>query len=286
LRSLLGPVARETKRLGSGPQNFAQYIPHFSRRKQKHTSSPTIYNALQMLEIVAGLGVGGLIAAGYNTMAPESQLYGRTFTGKSAPAREIALTYDDGPNDPYTFQLLEILAKHNAKATFFMIGKYVDCRPDIARAVAEAGHVIGNHTYTHPNLILQSRWQVTDEIQRCERALDDAVGERHAALFRPPFGGRRPATLRQVRKIGLAPVMWNITGFDWRGLPAETIMHKVDSHMRDGAVILLHDGGHVNFGTDRASTVAATDHFLERYQGEGFNFRTIPELMVDAASPS
>jgi len=233
-----------------------------------------------MLEIAAGIGaVGAIFVAGYNTMAPTSQLYGRTFIGKTAPSREIALTYDDGPNDPYTFQLLDLLARFNARATFFMIGKYVDRRPDIARAVADAGHAIANHTYTHPNLILQSRWQVEDEIQRCERALDDAVGTRHVPLFRPPFGGRRPVTLRIVREAGLEPIMWNVTGFDWRGLPADYIKHNVDSHFRDGAVILLHDGGHIHFGTDRASTVAATAHFLERYCGEGYRFRTIPELM-------
>jgi len=232
-----------------------------------------------MLEIAAALGMGALVAAGYNTMSPTSQLYGRTFTGKSAPSRELALTYDDGPNDPCTFQLLELFEKHGVKATFFMIGRYVDHRPDIAEAVAAAGHVIANHTYTHPNLILQSKWQVWDEIQRCERALDDAVGQQHTRLFRPPFGGRRPVTLRLVNRAGFKTIMWNVTGFDWRGLPAETIERNVDSHVQPGSVVLLHDGGHERFGTDRASTVEATSHFLRRFLDEGYEFRTIPEMM-------
>src|SRR5215831_20038271 len=93
--------------------------------------------------------------AGYAAMAPTSQLYGRTITHGSDP-RQMALTFDDGPNDPHTMHLLDVLAKHNAKATFFLIGRYVRQRPEIARAVLTAGHEIGNHTDSHPNLILVS----------------------------------------------------------------------------------------------------------------------------------
>src|ERR1051326_5576475 len=93
--------------------------------------------------------------AGYASMAPESQLYGRTLTHGSDPG-QMALTFDDGPNDPHTMHLLDVLARHNAKATFFLIGSYVRQRPEIARAVLAAGHEIGNHTYSHPNLVLVS----------------------------------------------------------------------------------------------------------------------------------
>src|SRR5262249_59188660 len=93
--------------------------------------------------------------AGYATMSPTSQLYGRTLTHGSDPA-QMALTFDDGPNDPHTLHLLDVLARHQAKATFFLIGRYVLERPDIARAVQAAGHAIGNHTYNHPNLIFVS----------------------------------------------------------------------------------------------------------------------------------
>src|SRR5258708_37610787 len=91
--------------------------------------------------------------AGYATMAPGSQLYGRTLTHGVDPA-QMALTYDDGPNDPHTLRLLDVLARHEAKATFFLIGKYVRQRPEIARAIQAAGHEFGNHTYCHPKLIL------------------------------------------------------------------------------------------------------------------------------------
>jgi len=89
-------------------------------------------------------------AAGFQSMSPTGQWFGPTFAGGIRGSRQIALTYDDGPNDPHTLKLLDVLAKHSVRATFFMIGRYVQQRPDIARAVAEAGHVIGNHTNTHP----------------------------------------------------------------------------------------------------------------------------------------
>jgi peptidoglycan/xylan/chitin deacetylase (PgdA/CDA1 family) len=235
------------------------------------------------LSIAAGATAALLVLSGYHAMSPQSQVYGRTFVGNRGvnrpQRREIALTFDDGPNDPYTFQLLEILAQRQVKATFFMIGKYVDRRPDIARAVVDQGHAIGNHTYTHPNLIFQSRWQLRDEISRCDRALRDAIGDRRTKLFRPPFGARRPATLRTVRAMSLTPVMWNVTGFDWNAQSSESIERHVTTKISGGDVVLLHDGGHLRFGTDRSFTVQATERVIDRHLGEGYQFVTIPEMM-------
>jgi peptidoglycan/xylan/chitin deacetylase (PgdA/CDA1 family) len=228
------------------------------------------------------VSVGALVYAGYNTMAPRSQLYGKTFIGTGPGRREMAFTFDDGPNDPYTLQLLEILSKYKVKSTFFLIGKYVNQRPDIVRDIVAAGHVVANHTYTHPNLIFQSQAQFGDEFSRCERALDNAVGEHHAPLFRPPFGGRRPAVFRTLKNFGVAPVLWSVTGYDWSANSCEAIERKVARQVRGGDVILLHDGGHLAFGTDRSYTVRATEHLIARYQGEGYAFRTIPEMMANA----
>src|SRR6478752_7702726 len=159
-----------------------------------------------LASVLAGTAVAAAIgAAGYQSMAPTGQWYGRTFTGIPASSKQIALTYDDGPNDPHTLRLLEVLAKHGVHATFFLIGRFVQERPDIVREVVSAGHAIGNHTFTHPNLIFTSSEQTRDQITQCRRAIEDAVGE-HSNLFRPPFGGRRPASLRVVRELGLLPV--------------------------------------------------------------------------------
>jgi peptidoglycan/xylan/chitin deacetylase (PgdA/CDA1 family) len=223
--------------------------------------------------------VAAASAAGYQSMAPTGQWLGRTFAGGTRGSKQIALTYDDGPNDSHTLKLLDVLAKHSARATFFMIGRYVQQRPDIARAVAQAGHVIGNHTYTHPLLIFKSEAQTRAELSDCRQALQDAVGE-HSNLFRPPFGGRRPATLRIGRELGLQPVMWNVTAYDWNAPPTAKIEKKVIRQIRGGDVILLHDGGHKAMGADRAQTVIATDNLIRRYKDEGYEFVTIEYMLA------
>ena len=229
--------------------------------------------------LLAGTAIAAAMgAAGYQSMAPTGQWYGRTFTGLRSGSKQIALTYDDGPNEPHTLRLLEVLAKHNVCATFFLIGRYVEQRSDIARAVVQAGHCVGNHTFTHPLLIFKSNSELREELTRCRDALQDAVGE-HSHLFRPPFGGRRPATLRVARALGFETILWNVTGYDWNAPPAAVIARKTSKQIRGGDVILLHDGGHKQIGADRSQTVLATDQIISRYKSEGYEFVTIPQMM-------
>ncbi len=232
-----------------------------------------------MLPALIGLtAAAAATAAGYQTMSPTGQWYGRTFCRGSAGSRQIALTFDDGPNDPHTLKLLDVLAKHNVRATFFMIGRYVQQRPDIARAVAQAGHVVGNHTFTHPLLIFKSELETRTELLDCRSALQDAVGE-HSNLFRPPRGGRRPATLRIARDLGLETVMWNVPSGDWKNLPASAIEKNIAQRLRGGDVVLLHDGSHLAMGFDRAQTVIATANLIPQYKDEGYEFVTVEKMM-------
>jgi peptidoglycan-N-acetylglucosamine deacetylase len=237
------------------------------------------YDFLMLSALIGLAAAGAATAAGYQSMAPTGQWYGRTFARGERGSKQIALTYDDGPNDPHTLKLLEVLARHDVRATFFMIGRYVQQRPDIAQAVASAGHVIGNHTFSHPLLIFRSGAETRAELSDCQAALGDAVGER-SKLFRPPFGGRRPATLRIAREMEMEPVMWNVTGYDWNASSAAVIEEKVARrvHADGGDVILLHDGSHKRMGADRTQTVIATDNLIRRYKGEGYKFVTIPDF--------
>ena len=219
--------------------------------------------------------------AGYNTMSPTSQLYGRTFIGLPRSSRLLALTYDDGPNDPYTCRLLEVLERHGVKATFFLIGQFVQQKPGIARAVVNAGHAIGSHTWDHPNFIFCSTSEVRRQLELAQKAIFDATGVK-PELFRPPFGGRRPASLRAVRAFGLEPIMWNVTCYDWKARTAEQIVAHAERQIRGGDVILLHDGGYGRMGADRSRTVAASDTILARYKAEGYEFVTIPQMMEEA----
>ncbi len=242
-----------------------------------------IYNPHMLaLALTGSVCAAAVVAAGYQSMAPTGQWYGKTFTGLPRPSRQLALTYDDGPNDLHTLRLLDVLTKHSVHATFFLIGRYVQQRPEIVRAIVQAGHVVGNHTFTHPLLTLKGETEIKQQLSECRAALQDAIGE-PSSLFRPPFGGRRPAVLRVARTLGLEPIMWSVTGYDWNAPPASVIERKVASQIRGGDVILLHDGGHKQIGADRSQTVIATDHLISRYKSEGFEFVTVPQLMAKSA---
>jgi peptidoglycan-N-acetylglucosamine deacetylase len=242
------------------------------------------YNPFMLtLAVAAVASATAAIAGGYHSMAPTGQWYGKTFTGVSRGSRQLALTYDDGPNDPHTLRLLEVLAKHNIHATFFLIGRYVELRPQIAREISQAGHVIGNHTFTHPLLIFKGEAEIRRELTDCRAAIEDAIGQ-HSNLFRPPFGGRRPAVLRIARKLSFEPIMWNVSGYDWNAPPAAAIEKKIVKQVRGGDVILLHDGGHKQIGADRSQTLLATDRLLSRHKNEGYEFVTIPQMMAQSVT--
>ena len=235
------------------------------------------YNRFMLDGVIGVAAAGALFAAGYQSMAPTGQWFGQTFVGVGPGSKNLALTYDDGPNDPHTLRLLELLAKHDVKATFFLIGRYVEVRPDIVRDIVAAGHTVGNHTSTHPNLIFVSPSETRNELERCSTTIEQATGTR-VKLFRPPFGGRLPHTLQVARSLQLQPVMWNVTGWDWNAPPAQEIEQNVAKQIRGGNVILLHDGGHRAMGADRGQTVLATEQIILAQKARGYSFVTIDEM--------
>lgn len=203
-------------------------------------------------------------------MRPESQLFGPTLIAGEDPD-ELALTYDDGPNDRSTPELLEVLDRFHVRATFFMVGRFVRQRPDLVRAVQAAGHLIGNHTMTHPFLANKPMAFVREELRGCNEALEDALGA-PVHYFRAPFGARRPAILRYVHELGLTPVQWNVQGNDWEPIGVSGILRHVERGLararrrRRGANLLLHDGFDGQMGYDRSGTVRATEILLRNAQ--------------------
>jgi peptidoglycan/xylan/chitin deacetylase (PgdA/CDA1 family) len=232
------------------------------------------------------LALGAAGAAGfayYHAQVPTSQLYGRTICRAPEAGRRIALTYDDGPNPRHTETLMRVLDRHGARATFFLVGRWAEREPGLAREVQAAGHAIGNHTWSHPTLALCSGARVQEELRRCREAVEQAgvtfSQVDGAALMRPPWGRRRPGTLRAVRAAGYAPVLWSVTGWDWlKRQTGEKIARRCIG-AKDGDIILLHDGTHTEPAGDREASVAATDEILRRLTAEGYSFVTVPELV-------
>jgi peptidoglycan/xylan/chitin deacetylase (PgdA/CDA1 family) len=227
-------------------------------------------NASSITTAAAALTAAGL-ACGftYAALSPQSQLFGKTLIAPRKP-NEIALTYDDGPNDIVTERLLDVLAQHNVRATFFLIGNFVRQRPEIVRAIAASGHLIGNHTMTHPWLAWQSSARIHQELAGCNAILEDTLGI-PIRYFRAPHGARRPAVLRIARSLGLMPVQWNIIANDWEPVGAQAIAARTirgitrNQQQNSGSNIVLHDGGQRDLGEPRLPTVEATKILLEKY---------------------
>lgn len=225
---------------------------------------------------LAAIGAAGLLAGGaaYAAMDPTSQVFGRVLIAGS-DSRQLALTYDDGPNPRTTPQLLDLLALNGTRATFFLIGRFVRLQPALARAVAEAGHLIGNHTMTHPRLAFRPAQRIRQELQETNSLLEDVLGI-PVHYFRPPYGARRPYVIQAASRINLATVQWNVTASDWKPIGAQGIVANVQAGIKRntrlgrGSNILLHDGGHLGLGADRLATVAATARILEAHAAGHF----------------
>lgn len=231
---------------------------------------------------ISACGAGAALAVGgfhYAALWPASNLFGRSLVGGDDPA-EVALTYDDGPNDPYTGQLMDVLARHQIRATFFVIGRYVKQKPQIVRALHQAGHVIGCHTMTHPKLMYMARRKVRAEICDATALIEDTIGSR-VRFFRPPFGARNPAVFRAAADLHLVSVLWNVNARDWSSKSAADIELRLqrgigqNQRRQRGSNVLMHDGGHLEMGSDRRRTVTATANLLGTTRRDGIRFVTL-----------
>lgn len=233
----------------------------------KSLSAVAVGGAMGLAASVAG----GLAWAG---LSAESQIFGRTLIAAPQPD-EFALTFDDGPNPAATPRLLEILARAEVKATFFLIGRFARQCPELVRDIANAGHLVGNHTMTHPWLICKTERRIREELANASAAIEDITGEK-VRYFRAPHGARRPAVLRLARQMEMVPVQWNIICQDWNPIGVDKIVSRaitgVERNRRAGVAtnIVLHDGGQARLNEPRLDTVRAVERLLERFAGMRF----------------
>jgi peptidoglycan/xylan/chitin deacetylase (PgdA/CDA1 family) len=221
--------------------------------------------------------------------APGNQLFGKTVVNGRSDAREVALTFDDGPNPPYTDAILDVLRAERVHATFFVVGRAAAAYPATVRRIVLEGHAIGNHTWDHAHLVVQTPEAVGSELRRTDDEIYRITGI-HSRLMRPPFGSRDFAVIDEAKSLGYTVVMWSVPlPNDWEQPGDATIAQRVLDNVRDGGIIVLHDGnrGIVCDGRPRANVcdreqdVAATREIVERLKAENYRFVTIPQLLAD-----
>lgn len=189
--------------------------------------------------------------------------------------RRIAITFDDGPNGAVTEEILALFDKYGGKATFFMVGKAVEAQPELARAVAAAGHAVGSHTYSHAKLHRLPVAQVQEEVDRGHRCLEQA-GLPGSRIFRAPHGLKTFALVRHLTRRGLRLIAWTDGVYDTDCPSGEVIYRRALRKLRPGEILLLHDGKQ---GHERGPLLRALPRILQACRDRGLEMVTIPELL-------
>lgn len=226
--------------------------------------------------------VASLVAlGGYDTFAPWSNAFGKTYWEGSTRQRVVALTFDDGPNGPFTSAVLDILKRERVRATFFLIGRNARLYPGVAARIAREGHVIGNHTDSHPAAFaLERPRSMRAQIDHAEESIHAATGV-YARLFRPPQGLRSPWMMNVLERDSLIAVTWDDAPMDWFPYSSRELVRSTLRQAHPGAIILLHDGLNLDRHPDRSATVEALPEIIHRLRAQGYRFVTVPELLND-----
>lgn len=261
-------------------RNGADVVEKISRRSEAIPFDTRI-QGIGPVETMVTTGSPGAIEVLYGAVshavvstsvvsAPVIRVVRRSQPGPGA--KLIALTFDDGPWPKQTRAVLRILVTNNVRATFFMIGKQARANPSTTRAVTRAGMLIGNHTEKHLYASKLTTAQVTAEIEVAERHITASSGQR-PRFFRPAGGTVVPAMSKILARSSLRLVMWDVDPKDWKRPYTKTIVRRVVSKARPGAVILMHDGG-----GDRSRTIAALPTIIKTLKAKGYVFVTLDAL--------
>jgi peptidoglycan-N-acetylglucosamine deacetylase len=239
--------------------------------------------------LVAG---AGLVA--YGARYPHAEIFGPVVSRTNLP-RKLAITFDDGPNPSITPRFLDLLGRYNARATFFLIGRYARACPELVREVVARGHVVGNHTQTHVNLFRTGPARTRDELRRCQDSIAGALANSGCAApvwLRPPWGLRSPWLKSAARELGLRVAMWSLLPGDWRAPSDQWLIDRMAAIARraadlakgstltvGGDILCVHDGSHDRQNADRTHTLAALEYWLPRWHDLGLEFVTIEEAV-------
>ena len=213
----------------------------------------------------------------HSTFAPRSRMWGPVFSHASRHCDCVAVTFDDGPNEPYTSEILRILKADHAHATFFLIGENALTYPGTVREIVRDGNEIGNHSFTHPRLIEEGGSQMAWQVDHTQDVLEQISGIA-PRWFRPPYGTRDPRLFPKTRREDLRVAEWSKMSRDWTKPGVDRIVSRTLKHLKPGDIILLHDGDNTIHGGDRSETVAALPFILAGIRARGLTPVTVSEL--------
>jgi peptidoglycan-N-acetylglucosamine deacetylase len=209
---------------------------------------------------------------------PKNQTFGHTVNHVPIHQKVVALTFDDGPNPPYTNEIVDYLHSRHVVATFFVVGRAVQQYPDVVREEVKDGNALGNHSWDHAHLILERSPHIAREIALTDAAIQKATGVQ-TRLFRPPFQQRDYTVIAVARKMGYQVILWSVPlPRDWQNPPPTVVRDRVLRYVKDGDIIVLHDGDRGQSG-DRHVAVAATKLIVDALLKQGYRFVTVPELL-------
>lgn len=202
--------------------------------------------------------------------------FGNNIVHLNTDQRVVALTFDDGPHPPYTGQLLDVLAKHNVKATFFLIGNRIEKHPEIARRVIAEGHQVGNHSYSHPLLGFLPPSYVQRQIERTDKLLRQ-VGVTGEIVYRAPMLTRFLPVAWILAKGDRAHISCDVWSWDWTTQNPDRITETVLGKVKPGSIIVLHDGMAGKENANRSGTIEATDRIITALKQDGYRFVQMSE---------
>jgi peptidoglycan-N-acetylglucosamine deacetylase len=233
-----------------------------------------------MIGIVEGAAAAAVSASAavlaYGVRAPSSSLLAPSAHRGVSTRPAIAFTFDDGPSES-TPELLEILARYSAPATFFQCGANVRRLPEVARQVAAAGHEIGNHTDTHPMFYRKTPEFIFRDIAAAQQTIEEITGRRPRS-FRAPFGVRWFGLREAQRRLGLTGVTWTTLALDWK-LPAARVVARLQNGAANGAILCLHDGRTLQVRPDVRVTIEAVRELLPKLMEQGFHFEKVTDIL-------
>lgn len=186
--------------------------------------------------------------------------------------KAVSLTFDAAWGNEDTQTLIDILNKYGVKATFFLVGQWVDKYPESVRALYDAGMEIGNHSDTHPHMAKLSEKQIIDEVSQCSGKIEAITGK-EVNLFRCPYGEYDDEVISTIKNMGVYPIQWDVDSLDWKDLTASEITKRITSKVRDGSIILFHNAA--------KHTPEALSGIIEYLLSEGYQIVPVSELLLE-----